>query len=1071
MKGLLSKSREELRQNVFQRFLSISVIFMVIFSVIDYFIYSTALGFLLFAFALFLLLVKLLTHKKNININKSVILLGVVVVCFVLPLSVYFSGGIFSSITAWFVIIPIASLMLFGKTRNAFLFTGIGILIIFFLLILEVNGFVYPFVHTTYKRAGVLLDLTGLIVLVFLLTWIFETQKDLALQSLEEEKVMFLKHAAQVPGVIYQFQLFPNGKARYIFLSDGVKDMMGIDPQATLSRPELLFERIHPDDFTYIRGKLLDSIKTMENWMYEARVVTVDGIVKWIKGSARPERQPDGSTVWYGYIYDITEEKKSEQALVESQQYIRQITSTINDVFFLYDCVNKKYLFVSSNCKALLGVEDHFFYEGRNYTAEYVHPADKQMLLDAYAQIEAGTGYELDYRIVLNGQVRWLNEKSYIVNTGSDDIRNMTGVVTDITSRKAAGTLLEQSEAKFRDIFDNTFELIQNVRIADGRFLYVNQAWLRALEYTEQEAMQLSFQDIIHPESMAHCMAIFERIAGGESIGYLEVTFITKTGQKIYVEGQTGCIFENGKVFSTRGLFTDITVRKLTEEKLKKSQRGFEEAQELANIGSWEYLFGEAQPVCSKEMYRIFEVTDFAEGNLLDVMRGKIHPGDMKVLEDAMKVLLETGLVQSAEVRLLGENNALKYVSAIAEPVKSIDNIITIGLKGTVQDITRQKLAALAKSNFLSTMSHEIRTPINGVIGISNLLLDEELTPVQKEYINTLNFSAQHLSTIVSDILDFSKIESGIFSFEKVAFNLQQVCYNIFKLFESKAAEKNLHYRFNPGVVEAEALYGDYVRLSQVLSNLLSNAVKFTQKGQVDFSYYTKTADSQTLTIAFVIKDTGIGIAGNQQKRIFESFLQADDTVTRRYGGTGLGLTISKKLVELQGGNISLESVHGKGAVFTVELTFDRYSQHETTVANVTNEAHDQQLLKGMKVLVAEDNKINAMVLTRFLTKWQIASTVVEDGQQAIELLGQEYFDLVLMDLQMPVLDGREATRFIRQSADTAVKEIPVIAITADALVESQRALLKNGFNDSITKPFSPEHLFKLLQKYYQRSV
>ncbi len=630
--------------------------------------------------------------------------------------------------------------------------------------------------------------------------------------------------------------------------------------------------------------------------------------------------------------------------------------------------------------------------------------------------------------------------------------------------------LLKISEAGFRDIFENTEELIQNVQLDNGKFIYVNPAWLQSLEYTQEEIADIDFQQTIHPESMATCMNLMDKISDGEAVQNVEATFVTKTGKKIFVEGHAGCLFKDGRAFSTRILLRNVSAKKSAEEKILKSERAFEEAQELAQIGSWELNFFDNVPAWSKQMFKIFELDGTPTELVYEAFRKKIHRADSLLVDEFIKNIFEKNIVAAIEVRIQDHNNSTKYINILGRPLTTKRSGKVIGVRGTAQDVTKQKIAALAKSNFLSTMSHEIRTPINGVIGITNLLLEEDLTESQKEYVDVLNFSSQQLLTIVSDILDFSKIEAGNFTFEKVSFNMEEVCSNIFKLFKTKAKEKGIRYEFVPCEIKSFSLYGDYVRLGQILSNLLSNAVKFTEHGAVELSYTIVNENENNIRLMFLVKDSGIGIPQGFQKKIFDSFSQADETVTRQYGGTGLGLTISKKLVELQGGNISLESVHGKGSVFGVELSFDKhiYSSAETTAEVIVPRAKNDSL-KGMKILVAEDNAINAMVIIRFLQKWQIESKLVSNGSDAVAILQNQYFDLVLMDLQMPLLDGREATKQIRESQDHQIKTTKIIALTADALVDSRRSLLKNGFDDCVTKPFNPDDLFKILQRYYHK--
>ena len=328
--------------------------------------------------------------------------------------------------------------------------------------------------------------------------------------------------------------------------------------------------------------------------------------------------------------------------------------------------------------------------------------------------------------------------------------------------------------------------------------------------------------------------------------------------------------------------------RSKVEAELKKSQVRFEETLELAHIGNWELNFKTKEVIWSKEMYRIFELPRDAVTELSKIYLQNIHQNDIPVIKKAIRNIVRTRETGTVELRIMRPNGAIKYIVAIGEVIKDPKGK-SVGMRGTVQDITKQKQAAMAKSEFLSCMSHEIRTPINGVVGIANLLMEEDLTKKQKEYIRTLNFSAQHLATVVSDILDFSKIESGHMIFEKVSFNLEKNCRYVFNLFANKAAEKNISFTFSPAALKAYSLYGDYVRLNQVLSNLLSNAIKFTDKGKVDFSYSIEDDSGDKVRVCFRVKDTGIGIPEENQKQIFESFTQADETITRQYGGTGLG--------------------------------------------------------------------------------------------------------------------------------------------------------------------------------------
>jgi signal transduction histidine kinase/ActR/RegA family two-component response regulator len=512
-------------------------------------------------------------------------------------------------------------------------------------------------------------------------------------------------------------------------------------------------------------------------------------------------------------------------------------------------------------------------------------------------------------------------------------------------------------------------------------------------------------------------------------------------------------------------LLNEIAERNKAEVKILESHLLFEEAQAIAQVGNWEFNLLNSELHWSKETYRIFELNPDSKDELLEAWRQRCHPEDLIKLDIAIENTITTGEQFYVEHRAVFKDYRIKYIACIGKAVKNNEGQV-IGLKGTDQDITLQKQAALAKSEFLSSMSHEIRTPINGVIGISNLLLKEQLTDNQRDYVRTLNFSAQHLSSIVTDILDFSKIESGKLTFEILPFNLKEVTSNVFKLFETRAKEKDIRFDFFPDNSITVRLSGDSVRLSQILSNLLSNAIKFTHSGGVELSYSLLETTHTQLRVLFTVKDTGIGISDEHINHIFDDFSQADLGINRKYGGTGLGLAISKRLVEKQGGSIKVESTLGQGSVFMVELTYDKHIENEENIVTSSPQGLEVAKLNGMKILIAEDNEVNLLVLTTFLKKWGCICAIAKDGQETLELIQNEDFELILMDIQMPIMDGKEATKIIRQLEDPAKKNIPILAFTAEASIESHQEFLKSGFDDCITKPFRPENLLGMLKKY-----
>ncbi len=369
-----------------------------------------------------------------------------------------------------------------------------------------------------------------------------------------------------------------------------------------------------------------------------------------------------------------------------------------------------------------------------------------------------------------------------------------------------------------------------------------------------------------------------------------------------------------------------------------------------------------------------------------------------------------------------------------------------------------------SKSEFLSTMSHEIRTPLNSVIGMTNLMLQNQPRADQQEQLNVLKFSSNNLLCIVNDILDFNKIEAGKIRFENIDMDVREILNNIVSGVAFEASEKGIGMHLQAAADLNVMVKSDPTRLAQVINNLAGNAVKFTQKGSVTVSYEVTASTKENVTLLFKIKDTGIGIPKNKQRLIFERFTQADSTTSRSFGGTGLGLAICKKILELQGSELKLESEEGQGSLFYFELTFPlshRVVAKESPPKEVT--VKTDKPLEGITILLVEDNQINILVAKTFLESWGATIDVAENGQEAIEMLDTDRHALVLMDMHMPVMDGFTAVNIIRGNGI----RIPIIALTASLPGEVEPIIRGLDLNDFVLKPFSPDDL---LQKVMHHS-
>ncbi len=452
-----------------------------------------------------------------------------------------------------------------------------------------------------------------------------------------------------------------------------------------------------------------------------------------------------------------------------------------------------------------------------------------------------------------------------------------------------------------------------------------------------------------------------------------------------------------------------------------------------------------------------------------------------KELQSSFNNYIQTGsdelINKRVETSVNRKNGTVVYVELTIIAIETKDDYL---FNAFFRDITNKKIidneireakvlaekSAKAKSVFLSNMSHEIRTPLNVILGLTGILQKSDFSNlhVDKKNLDGIQFSAENLLVLINDILDFSKIEAGKLTLHDTDFNLQELISNISRGFKIKADEKGLDYKMIIDPSVPKFIIGDQLRLNQILINLLGNAIKFTHKGEIAIYVKPKKIEEKHITINFIVKDTGVGIPEDKLNTIFESFYQVHKPGKNKIEGTGLGLSISKQLIELQGGKLNAQSEPGRGSAFDFSI---KYSKSEFKSATQPEEGkttskntHD---LSGMKVLVVEDNKMNQFFIKQLLSNWEIDTHVAENGQVALEKIERYAYDLILMDMHMPVMDGPEAAVLIRKSQNPNISQIPIIACSADVFPESKKKATESGMNFYLTKPLSEKALEEIL--------
>ncbi len=726
--------------------------------------------------------------------------------------------------------------------------------------------------------------------------------------------------------------------------------------------------------------------------------------------------------------HDDLEKRVEERttALRESEEKFRQLAETIHEVFWMTDAKAEQVLYISPGYEEIWGRTKESLYQRPSSWLEAVHPEDREHALAMLEQQPQRGQIEGEFRIVRpDGTIRWIRDRAFPVRDQAGQLCRVVGIAQDITERKHA----EQELAR----------LLALERAARAETEFLRSASV-ALTQT------LSLDAVL--QTLLDCL--------GQLVPYDTANVMLLQGDSQLVAAvRAGRGYERwGDANLVRAVTLDVRSNAIVRRMLTTRQSVL--IPDTNVDPDWERRAG------SEHVRNWVGVPLVSGGKVIGLYSmDKAVPGFFNDEHTRLAESLATHAViaiQNAQVYERAELYAAELEQRIAER------------KQAEEELQKAKEAAeaasRAKSEFLANMSHEIRTPMNGILGMTELALDTHLEPQQREYLTLVKASADNLLRVINDILDFSKIEAGKFELEQADFNLRDTLSDILKTLAVRAHQKGLELCYQVAAEVPDNLVGDFVRLRQIVVNLVGNAIKFTEHGEIVVRVTPDSPTSDGIKLHFEVEDTGIGIPPEKIQQIFDPFAQADASTTRRYGGTGLGLTISTQLVEMMGGRVWVESVAGHGSVFHFTTIFGISAAEDgpaqPKVVEVAPARHP------LRILLAEDNPVNQRLALKLLEKRGHTVLVANNGREALEVLERarwEGFDAVLMDVQMPEMDGLEATANIRARERATGRHLPIIAMTAHAMKGDRERCLEAGMDGYVSKPVRAADLLEEIER------
>lgn len=910
-----------------------------------------------------------------------------------------------------------------------------------------------------------------------------------------------------------------------IYYSPRWKEMLGFDDVEIPNDMEEWRKRLHPDDAEETERRIDTHLQRQSDFcVTEFRMQCKDGSYKWILGRGQAVWDDAGNAIrMVGTHTDLTERKQAEEKLRAGEERWQLAASGSNDAIWDWK-VSTGEVYFSPRWREMLGYEvDEIPNDFREWETR-LHPGDKDSALRDIERYFAGETplYISEHRLQCkDGSYKWIYTRGKALRDDAGNIIRMTGALTDLTERKQAEEALRISEERWQLAARGTNDGLWDWNLLTGE-VYYSPRWKEILGYEDHEmpSRYEEWESRVHPDDLSAIQrALDEHLTGKTSSYAHEFRMRCKDGSYKWIFSRAKAQHDDtGKVIRMAGTHTDRTERKQAEEALRES----EERYRLLAVNATDFI-SRHSPENSVSLY-ISPSSKQLLGYAPEEMLGRpfldwVHPEDRVPMAAEVAKIIRTPHTGVVTFRIRRKDGEYIWLESTTRGVRDPQTGKIAEILGSARDVTERKrteaalrnaketaeAASQAKSQFLANMSHEIRTPMNGVLGMSELLIGTDLNGKQRRFAETIHSSAETLLNIINDILDFSKIEAGKLELEQIDFDLRQTVEEVADLLAERAHKKGLELACRIHHDVPTAVHGDPHRLRQILTNLIGNAIKFTERGEVVIevrnaeremrnaelekresenrrigeserhdssiildpgpwtldSGRSRTPHSTLHTfLRFAIRDTGIGLKPEEQKRLFQPFVQADGSTTRKYGGTGLGLAISRQLATAMGGDIGVESSYGRGSTFWVTVALAL--QHQPATPHFS----PGQELQALRVLIVDDNATNRDILHHQLESWGIRNNSAPSGTHALQLLykamvWRDPFDLAILDMHMPEMDGIELAKLIK--ADEALAPTRLVMLTSAGQYGNAEAARAAGIEAYLSKPVRQSDLYNCL--------